>query len=192
MVRDALYPASKSGLIMAKFKVNAISEKMHGAKQYTSIRVSDQEISKSASVKICLAGAEVLMQSLRDHLEATTNDPNESVRGQLAKSIKAEIYESSGSVIVGPTGKHHGKGTGPKTREAGYHRPKTGQGKSHKRKHHGMSSAVSAQDVGYYLEYGTPRMKAEHWMEKTLIECDDKVLEAMEDAFNDYLNSIGL
>lgn len=177
---------------MAKFKVNAYSEKLQGSRQYASIGFSDPGANKDVAVKICSAGADVLIQALRDHLEKTTEDRNKNIRGQLAKSITEKIYESSGSVIVGPTGKHHGKGTGKKAKDAGYHRPKTGQGTSSKRKHHGRSNAVSAQDVGYYLEYGTPRMKAEHWMEKTLEQCEDRVLDAMEVAWNEYLDSIGL
>ena len=177
---------------MAKFKVDYYSEKTGGAQQYASLGFFESDAGKDASIKVCLAGAEVLINALRNHLKQTTHDPNDEVRGQLARSIKAKVYEAVGSVIVGPVGKHHGQGTGPKTREAGYHRPKTGQGKTGKRKHHGMTNAVSAQDVGYYLEYGTPRMKAEHWMETTMEQHEEEIFEAMENAWNEYLKSKGL
>lgn len=177
---------------MAKFKMNWYAEGTGGSNQYVSLSFLESNAGKSAATTVCSAGADVLIPALQNYLEANTSDPNKAVRGTLAKSIKKKVYVESGSVIVGPAGKHHGTGVGRKTREAGYHRPKTGQGTSHKRKHHGMSNAVSAQDVAYYLEYGTPRMSATHWMENVVEATEDEIYKAMEIAWDEYLKSKGL
>lgn len=127
---------------------------------YETLRAPNEDVfTAEDKMRICRAGAAVLLQKLRDWLTANTSDPNAEVRGRLAASLKGKEYPEAGFIIVGPSGKHHGRKSTPRTRAAGYHRPKSGQGKSSKRSHHGMSGAVSAQDVGYYLEYGTPEHK---------------------------------
>lgn len=175
---------------MAKMTVKMYTPGKDMANQYFTIDMSDAD-SKETSLKICRRGAELLLEKLKAHLEETTHDANAAVRGTLANSLKI-TESSSGTCFVGPSGKHHGKGSGLKTKAAGYHRPKTGQGASSKRKHHGMTDAVSAVDVGYYLEYGTPRMDAEHWMETTLENSEEEILAAMEQAWDEHLKSLGL
>lgn len=148
------------------------------------------DASKDAKLEILRAGAEVLVQRLREFLDANTNDPNAAVRGTLARSI--QIVNRNDRVFVEPKGKHHGK-KAARTRAEGYHRAKTGQGRgrSGAGKHHGMSSGVSAADVGYYLEYGTPRMSALHWMETVVEQSADEIEAAMQTAFDNYLESRG-
>lgn len=174
---------------MAKFNVSMQTPGKLHSNDYFDLEM-DGEAANEVKLRVCKAGAVVLIEKLRAHLKATTDDPNTKVRGMLAKSLTAT--EGRSSVIVGPKGKHHGTGTGAKTRAAGYHRAKTGQGTSHLRKHHGMTNAVSAQDVGYYLEYGTPRMSAEHWMETTLENSEEEIVAAMEAEWNAYLDSKGV
>lgn len=175
---------------MAKFSVRMQTPGKSHANQYFTLSASGSDSSNEVKLKVCRAGAEVLITRLREHLEATTNDPNRKIKGTLARSLTAT--DGFSGVIVSPKGKHHGSGSGRKTRAAGYHRAKTGQGTSHLRKHHGMTKAVSATDVGYYLEYGTPRMSAEHWMETTLEKAEDEIVEAMEAEWNAYLDSQGV
>jgi len=119
---------------MAKFSVSMQTPGSDHADNYITLDVTGSG-EKSIKTKVCVAGAEVLVERLRKHLAATTNDPNKAVKGTLAKSLR--IREVSDFAIVEPHGKHHGKGSGPKTRAAGYRRAKTGQGTSHLRKRHG-------------------------------------------------------
>lgn len=171
---------------MAKFNVTYYEG-------YGALGSSDKESLTSADIlRICRAGADVLLQRLRDWLETNTHDANAAIRGRLAASLTAKEYPATGSVIVSPTGKHHGKSAGPKTRAAGYHRPKTGQGSSNNRKRHGMASATSAAEVGYYLENGTPRMRATHWMEITVEAAQEEVLAAMDAETTAVLTEKGL
>lgn len=171
---------------MASFRVN-----MPDTDVYAGVTLFDGETGLQDKLKICQAGAAVLIERLRDWLDQNTHDLNESVRGTLAKSLKAK--DGFDTVFVQPTGKHHGR-KARRTRAEGYRRAKTGQGRgrSNPSAHHGMSSGVSARDVGYYLEYGTARADARHWMETVVEESADEVTAAMAAAFDEYLKSKGL
>lgn len=46
-------------------------------------------------------------------------------------------------------------------------------------------------DVGYYLEFGTPRMAARHWMENANKEAEPDFDAAIAAAWNEHLNKIG-
>lgn len=179
---------------MADFKV-----KWYGAdgqaQGYVSFDVLERGMSAEDRLKICMAGARVLLDRLRAWLGINTNDRNKAVRGALARSLQADAGHD-GAVIVGPKGKHHGGASAVRTRAAGYHRAKTGTGDfsygRDRRKRHGLSSgATTAQEVGYYLEYGTPRMEATHWMETVCEQSNDEVLAAMQVAWDDYLKTKG-
>ena len=172
---------------MAKFQVKSMADGSFsdltggGGSTYTALSGSAAFVSNEDIQKICMAGAEILIQKLREFLGAHTKGT-----GLLAQSITATPIWTF--VMVGPKGKHHGSYTSTK----GTHRSKTGQGRSHKRRHHGLTNGVSAMDVGYYLEYGTPRMNALHWMQTVVEESGDEVQAAMEKAWDEFLTSKGL
>lgn len=179
---------------MAKFRVyceTTRSDEETKWETHTSIKTEADGLSDERKLAICRAGAEVLLRRLREYLEANTHDPNRAVRGRLAESLG--ILNLGSFCHVEPLGKHHGS-YAKRTRAEGYRRAKTGQGKgrSNKSAHHGLSSGISAMDVGYYLEYGTPRMAATHWMENTVEASEEEVLAAMQDEFNRQLDEMGL
>ena len=134
--------------------------------------------------KIVMAGAEVIKKHQVSVLES---DHNSKI---LAPSIEAKYLPGfkDGVAVIEPKGIHHGKKT---VHGSNYHRPKTGQGRSHKRKRHGLTAGTTNQEVGYYLEYGTPRMPASHWMERANEKAADETNAAMEKAWNDYITSKG-
>lgn len=117
------------------------------------------------------AGAAVFVDAQQEYL----HQHHGGGTGALAESIEARPA-SRGVAIIGPRGKHHGKSTSTK----GTHRSRTGSGASHRRKHHGMAHGSSNADVGYYLEYGTPRMPAAHWMETANEAAAEEAHAAME------------
>ncbi len=177
---------------MAKFKVyfnTAVEDEKR--EPYTVLKAAADGLSDERKLAICHAGAEVLLRRLREHLEANTHDPNRAVRGRLAESLGSRDLGSF--CHVEPSGKHHGS-YAKRTRAEGYRRAKTGQGKgrTNKRAHHGLNGGISAMDVGYYLEYGTPRMAATHWMENTVEASEEEVLAAMQDECNRQLDEMGL
>lgn len=175
---------------MAKFKFTYYGR--DGGAQYGVFGVVEAGMTAADRLLICRRGAEVLIQRLREFLAANTFDKNARIRGRLAESLTAREFASIGSVIVSPEGKHHGS-YAKRKRSEGYRRAKTGlgRGRSNKSLHHGMTGGVSAQDVGYYLEYGTPRMAPLHWMETVCEQSGDEVQAAMEQAFDEYLASKG-
>lgn len=177
---------------MAKFAVYAYSEGEDGRKDTTaSFKAQVDGFSDERKLAICRAGAGVLLRRLREFLTANTHDPNPAVRGRLAESLR--IRDLGSFCIVEPSGKHHGS-YAKRTRAAGYRRAKTGQGKgrTNKSSHHGLSSGVSAMDVGYYLEFGTPRMPPLHWMETVVEASEEDVIAAMQNEFNLQLDEMGL
>lgn len=123
-------------------------------------------------------GAIILQECYKEYLTA-----NHFVSGKLADSIDYNVLTHQQKVIVGPMGKHHGVNTSTK----GTHRSKTGQGKSYSRKHHGMRKGATAQEVGYFLEFGSPRMKATHWMEIANEIAADRIFAAQEAIYDNYL-----
>ena len=148
-----------------------------------SIRLNDlanvgDDIRASLVEKIVTAGAEVLKECYQTYLRN-----HHFITGKLAESIKIEYLKNLSVALVGPRGIHHGK----KTSTKGTKRSKTGQGKSNSRKRHGMANGVTAQEVGYYLEYGTPRIKATHWMEKANEEAKERIFAAEDAIFDEYL-----
>ena len=46
-------------------------------------------------------------------------------------------------------------------------------------------------DVAYYLEYGTPRMAATHWMENAIELAQDEATEAMQEEWNKHMEECG-
>ena len=128
--------------------------------------------------KIVTAGAEVLKECYQTYLKK-----QHFITGKLAESIKIEYLKNLRVALVGPRGIHHGR----KTSTKGTHRSKTGQGKSYYRKHHGMAKGVTAQEVGYFLEYGTPRIQATHWMENANEEAKERVFAAEDAIIDEYL-----
>ena len=135
--------------------------------------------------KIIMPGAEVIR---KHQFEIFESEHNSKI---LAPSIVAEYLPGfeDGVALIEPKGIHHGKKT---VHGSNYHRPKTGQGRSHKRKRHGLTAGTTNQEVGYYLEYGTPRMPASHWMERANEKATDETNAAMEKAWDELLTSKGL
>lgn len=176
---------------MANFRVRYYTK--NGYAGDVSFAVIEKGMLPEDKLKILRPGAELLLQRLRDFLAANTNDPNAEIRGRLAESLKAVENSTIGSIIVTPRGVHHGKKARRK-RSEGYRRARTGQGRgrSSKSAHHGMTGGTSAVDVGYYLEYGTPRMAALHWMETVNEQSDADIQAELEAAWDQYLKSLGL
>jgi hypothetical protein len=59
------------------------------------------------------------------------------------------------------------------------------------RRPNGNYSGTNAE-IGYILEYGSPRIAATHWMETTNEEAADEVIAVEESAWNDLITKKGL
>ena len=94
--------------------------------------------------------------------------------GGLEGSLRAERYGDT--VLVGPHGKKKVKGSGSMKRS----------------KHHGSKGGITYSELGFLLEYGTPRMKASHWMENANEEAAEDVHNAVARAWDEYLRKLNL
>lgn len=104
------------------------------------------------------------------------------ITGQLEASISI-TQKTAGerpSVRIEPKGKRRGAFTGKRMKKENGRRRSSG--------HYEGSNA----EVAWYLEYGTPRMPAAHWMETANEEAAEEAQAAMEAAWDEHLKTLGL
>lgn len=102
--------------------------------------------------------------------------------GSLAQSPTVEQKMKDGQLIarISLKGKHPGTGTGIRMKK-----DKNGRRKS------GHYSGTNAE-VGYYLNYGTPRIRASHWFDNANDRTEAQVQDKIEEGWNAYLDSKGV
>ena len=109
--------------------------------------------------------------------------------GSLADSIDFEDNYLAGSYVsfvVKPYGKHKG---GKYTRRSRAGDP-TAKGAKHNRKP--KTSGITNMELGYLLNYGTPRIQATHWMENANEEIAEELQSMIDNNFSDLLKKKGL
>lgn len=129
--------------------------------------------------KILSAGA----TSVRQHQQEYVRKHHHRTGG-LENSIKSEII--GGVALIGPRGKVSKKGRRTVLQIV------SGSGAMKRKKHHGSAAGITYPELGFLLEYGTPRMKASHWMENANEEAEDDVQSAMEAAWDEHLKKSNL
>lgn len=156
---------------MAKFRLNGADTLIA---DFEKLAVVDDETKYS----ILEAGAAVLKSAQQEVLRrlGLVN----SVEPQLINSIGADRL--SGNVV-----RLMPKGTRKNKRKT-YKRMKNVKGQ---RRSSGSYDNTNAE-VGYLLEYGTPRVPAKHWMETANEEGGDACVDAMQDAWNKHLDDLNL
>lgn len=120
------------------------------------------------------AGAAEYIRAMKDTLQTL----GAVASGRLMNSIKGvhKAGKDGPIVRIGPTGSR-GKGGGKRKKKNG--------------KSHGSYQGTNAE-VGYYLEYGTPRMGARHWMETANEEAESPGVAAMQAAWDKHVTECGL
>lgn len=104
--------------------------------------------------------------------------------GDLEKSIRSEII---GDVaVISP------RGTEMRKKRRKILSSHKGSGAMKRQRHHGSTKASTNMEVGFYLEYGTPRMKAMHWMENANSIAEPDMENAMQEAWNERLEKLNL
>lgn len=116
---------------------------------------------------------------LRDKLVEKIRSLFTQRSGALADSITARRRNPGGETVVNIylKGKHPGSSTGRRKRKNG--------------RSNGAYSGTNAE-VGYILEYGSPRIKAKHWMETINEEQADAIQASQEAQWDRLLQSKGL
>lgn len=103
--------------------------------------------------------------------------------GTLAKSIGIAVKSDDSGVYayVSPEGKHPKSSTGKRFKK----------GKDGKRRSSGKYSGSNAE-IGYILEYGSPRIRPRHWMETANEDAEGQIAEIQQEAWNDLMEKKGL
>ena len=153
---------------MAKFSFNGLDEISASFEQLANL--SDQD-----RLGIIMAGANVLVTRQKEKIVQMFRQRT----GKLADSIKIKVKDDgSGSyAYISPEGKHPGSGTGRRKRRNG--------------RSNGKYSGSNAE-VAYILNYGSPRISATHWLENANEEAEDEVMENMQAAWDNVLDTKGL
>lgn len=147
-------------------------------------------ISSDDMLEIIRPAAELL----KAHYKATINRLFTRRTGSLADSIDAEDFghdrahmdDRHAAIFVGPTGKHKGGKRGARSRAGSSTR------KYAKHNRTARASTLTNAELGYLLEFGTPRISATHWMENANEEIEETIQQSIEEEYDKYLKSKGL
>lgn len=128
--------------------------------------------------RILSAGAAVMQEAQRSKAKQLFTKYS---KGALANSISVVRKNKDGTLIaqIVPKGKHPNTGTGKRMK-------KTEKG----RRSSGNYSGSNAE-IAYYLEFGTPRIPATHWIETAVEEAESDVIAAEAAAWDDHLKNKG-
>ena len=178
---------------MAKFKCNFSSVDLPDGRHGSS----GVHLSASASYFSELTSEELFSilrpaaEALKQHYVDTILRLFRRRTGSLAESI--QVIESGrdrpymdlseASIYVGPKGRRK---KGGQTRKSRAGSP------SKKYAKHNRSVAAKNEDVAYYLEYGSPRIAATHWMENTNEQVSEEIQDIVENGFTELLREKGL
>lgn len=128
---------------------------------------------------------------LKEHFRNALNTLFQRRTGSLADSIDIEDdYVLGGDgyaqIKVKPFGKHKGGRLTRRSRAGG-------EGRRYAKHNRRVSStSLTNAELGYLLEFGTPRIKATHWMENTNETVEDEIQEIIDDGFTEVLKKKGL
>ena len=151
---------------MARFNVSGMGDIME-----TFVKAG--RIGEEESWRVVSAGARVLEALYASRLAELFR----VVTGSLSASVKTKRASATMAVLT-PMGKH----------------PHTSAGKRRKKKNgksHGSYQGTNAE-IAFILEYGSERIPATHWMEKTNEEAEEPVHQAMAEEWNKILDELGL
>ena len=127
------------------------------------------------------ATGKIMIKAQRESIENEELTDTEQLRDSIAV-----INRGPHSIDVGPTGQRTKKSNPKKLRRY----TKSSLFGSNKRYTTGL--AVRNAEVGFIVEYGTDdgRVKKNRWMEKALDRCEDELLEAVTDIYDEIVRKI--
>lgn len=153
---------------MANFQINGMDEIAASFEQLANITDADK-------LNIIMPAAKLLLERQRNKIIQLFTQRT----GDLANSltIKEKTDGDNPVAVIYLKGKHKGSGTGKRKRKNG--------------RSNGKYSGTNAE-VGYILNYGSPRIAATHWLDNANDEAEEEVMETMQAAWDDVLESKGL
>lgn len=152
---------------MAKFSFNGMDEL--SASFEDMLRLSDEE-----RMSVIMPGAEVAAERQCGKIRELFNQHTGALADSITIRQKSDDDGAYANIYL--KGKHPGSSTGKR---------------KGKRRSNGKYSGTNAE-VGYALEYGTPRISATHWMENANEEAASEVTTAQQEAWNALMEKKGL
>lgn len=153
---------------------------MASFKVYTSASLAQlSEMSEAERWQILEPAAELAREAYSEAVEAAFIQHS----GDLAASPAVEKKKDKGGAVarIGLKGKHSKSSTGVRMKKD----------RNGKRRRSGRYSGTNAE-VGYFLNYGTPRIAATHWFDNTSDKIEPEVQAKIEEGWNAYLDSKGV
>lgn len=152
---------------MANFSFNGMDEISASLEQLASLTDEDK-------LSVIMPAATLLLERQKQKIEALFTQRT----GDLANSLTIEKKSDEDGAYAHITlkGKHKNSSTGKR---------------KGKRRSNGNYSGTNAE-VGYILEYGSPRIAARHWMETANEEAEEEVVAAQQAAWDELITQKGL
>lgn len=153
---------------MAKFVINGMDEISASFEQLANITDDDK-------LSVLMPAARLLLQRQKEKIIELFTQRT----GDLAKALTVQQRsDDSGSfAYIYLKGKHRGSSTGKRKRKNG--------------RSNGKYSGTNAE-VGYILNYGSPRISATHWLDNANDEAEQEIISSMQESWNGLLESKGL
>jgi hypothetical protein len=152
---------------MAKFSFNGMDEISASFEQLANITDEDK-------MSVIMPAARLLAERQKEKIvqlfQQRTGDLKDSIR------IREKKDDDGPYAYIAPEGKHRGSSTGKRRG---------------KRRSNGKYSGTN-EEVGYILNYGSPRIAATHWLENANEEAEAEVIEAQQNAWNELVTKKGL
>lgn len=153
---------------MAKFSFNGMDELSASFEQLANLTDEDK-------MSVIMPAAKLLVERQREKLRTLFTQRSGALAESLTIQEKADGDGVYASIYL--KGKHPGSGTGRRKRKNG--------------RSNGKYSGSNAE-IGYILEFGSPRIAPRHWMESTNEEAADDVTAVQQAAWDDLLTKKGL
>ena len=152
---------------MAKFSFNGMDELSASFEQLSQLSDEDK-------MSVIMPAAKLLVERQRQMIERLFQKRTGDLANSLTIQQKSDDDGAYAHIYL--KGKHRGSSTGKR---------------KGKRRSNGRYSGTNAE-VGYILEYGSPRIAARHWMENANEEAEDDVVAAEQAAWDDLITQKGL
>lgn len=152
---------------MGKFSFNGVDELSASFEQLSQLSDEDK-------LSVIMPAAELLVERQRQMIKRLFKQRTGDLADSL--SIQKKTGEDGAYAHIYLKGKHRGSSTGKR---------------KGKRRSNGRYSGTNAE-VGYILEFGSPRIAARHWMENANEEAEDEVVAAEQAALDDLVTKKGL
>lgn len=152
---------------MANFQFNGMDDIIDRLEQLANLTDEDR-------MAVIMPAAQLLVERQREKIKQLFHQRT----GDLADSITIQQKNDADGAYahIYLKGKHRGSSTGKR---------------KGKRRSNGKYSGSNAE-IGYILEYGSPRISASHWMEIANEEAEEAIASVEQDAWDALMQQKGL